>query len=332
MAEQIRVDSKGNPQVDFVWGGMAPQPNAERDINLDPVLGDHPVYDKGYSGFPSFKTEAVDNAPGVNEDEEPDVVEPGSPRAVSEAGTIKVSGEGVTKSEAEVQKMAEAKKQRDLDSIAEQHGVGFDPAPVADVEAPDRSEDAKLEVKGDDVPTPLDENTVTPAQARRAEAEKKAENDPVRKSVVMTPDEAVKAREADGRAPQEAPLSEPIAPVTPQDKAGQDKVKENHNPDSEPGERVVLAEQTGEVPVDQHPERVADTPAAQKIAQVKGDEEPAKPAVSRKADAKASAARVPQAKADEIKAVGAGKLDEVDPDTQKKDPAKNPEAQRAQGK
>lgn len=328
MAEKIRVDSEGNPQVDFVWGGMAPQPNAERDINLDPKLGDHPIYDQGYSGFPGFKTEAVDNAPGVNQDEEPDVVEPGSRRAVAEAGTVKVSGQGVLKPEAEVKKMADAKNAAAQESIAEQHGVGLDPAPVADVEAPDRSEDAKLAVEGDTVPTPLDGNEVTAAQARRAEAEKKAEESPVRKSVVMTPAEAIKAREADGRAPQEAPLSEPIAPVTKQDTVGQEKVKENHNPDSEPVERVLHPELTGEIPADQHPERVEQTPAALNLP--KGGVEE-KPKVSRKADAKAPTKRVPEAKADQIKAEGAGRLDQVDPDTQKKDPAQNPAAQGRQG-
>ena len=329
MAEQIPVDSLGNPQVDFVWAGMAPQPNAEREVNLDPKLGDNPVYDKGYSGFPGFKTEDVDHAPGVNRAEEPDVVEPGSKRAVAEAGTVKVSGEGVKKSEDEVLEIAKAKKQRDLDSIAEQHGLDRVPAPLADVQAPD--ETPVVSEFAED-PTPLDGNKLTSEQQKAADAAKKAAESPTRKSVVMTPDEAVKAAKEDGRAPQARDLSEPLVPVAPQEVTGQEKVKLNHNPDSEPGETVLQPELTGEVPTDQHPEKVEQTPAAEEITKVTGDEEPGKPVVSRKADAKAPRTRVSKAKADEIKAVGAGPLDEVDPDTQKKDPDENPAAQAAQGK
>ena len=237
MAEQIRVDSAGNPQVDFVWGPMAPQPNAEREVNLDPKLGDNPVYAKGHSGFPAFETEDVDHAPGV-EDDEVEVVKPGDEKVTDPDVTVRIEGEGELKSAAEVKKAAKAKIEADKKSVAEQQVL--DAAPLADVTAPDREKDAELVATED--PTPLDENKLTKDQQKALDAEKKAAESPVNKSVVMTPVEAIKAREADGRAPQAADLNEPIAPVTTQDATGQDKVKENHNPDSEPVERVVVDE------------------------------------------------------------------------------------------
>lgn len=260
MEEQIRVDSAGNPQVDFVWGGMAPQPDAEREVNLDPKLGDNPVFKGGHGGFPGFKPETVDHAPGW-EDDEIEVVKPGDKRVDDPNVTVRVKGEGPLKAASTVEKEAKRKIEAAEQSRAEQAGVGLVPAPLADVTAPEES--AQVSEFAED-PTPLDDNKLAKDQQAAKDAAEKAAAAPERKSVVMTPEEAVKARKADGRTPQEADLSEPIVPVTKQDTTGQEKVKENHNPDSEPVERVVQEEAEAVVPGDQEPEKVEQTPAGAK--------------------------------------------------------------------
>lgn len=48
------VDSKGNPQTDFVWGNFPPQGNDQRTTVLDFTKGNHEIIEEAWNGFPLY--------------------------------------------------------------------------------------------------------------------------------------------------------------------------------------------------------------------------------------------------------------------------------------
>lgn len=53
-ADGHSVDTKGNPQTDFVWGNIPPQGNDQRSTVLDFSKGNHEVIEEAWNGFPSY--------------------------------------------------------------------------------------------------------------------------------------------------------------------------------------------------------------------------------------------------------------------------------------